>query len=66
MGEVSPCLRPPLTASSGHPLLGAAGYRLWQDSSIRWAHPRAIMVESKVDLFVNNVTTDPIGVVKAG
>jgi hypothetical protein len=30
-----------------HPLLGAARYRLLQESDIRWAHPRAIVDKDK-------------------
>jgi len=29
--------------SGAHPLMGAAGYRYLQESSFRWAHPRAIV-----------------------
>jgi hypothetical protein len=42
-----PAFSPRRRAVFRHPLLGAAGYRLLQAPHIRWAHPRAIVIEEK-------------------
>jgi hypothetical protein len=37
-----------------HPLLGAAGYLPLQDSTIRWAHPRAYL-NNNLFFIVNEI-----------